>query len=180
MPMLRRWPLVDRRSLRADALAGLLPAAIILVGVCTANVPVIIAALFVSPLHLVLGPTAALSQVIFATINPIADPGSVARIQHFVMLSLLTGMLTLTLGVARLGLIVNLISHTVMIGFTAGAALLIAASQLKNLLGLKSRATSAFTETLAGSVSEVPNTNPCVLGVGAVSRTLPTPAWGLP
>lgn len=182
--MLRWWPQVDARSLRADALAGL-TGAIILVpqavayagiaglppqyGLYTAIVPVIVAALFGSSMHLVSGPTAALSLVIFATISPIAEPGSAAYIQHVVTLSFMTGVLMLAMGLARLGFIVNFISHTVVIGFTAGAAVLIAASQLKNLFGLKTPATSSFVETLAGFARELGHTNPWVLAVGAVS-----------
>ncbi len=182
--MLRWWPQVDARSLRADALAGL-TGAIILVpqavayasiaglppqyGLYTAIVPVIVAALFGSSMHLVSGPTAALSLVIFATISPIAEPGSAAYIQHVVTLSFMTGVLMLAMGLARLGFIVNFISHTVVIGFTAGAAVLIAASQLKNLFGLKTPATSSFVETLAGFARELGHTNPWALAVGAVS-----------
>lgn len=184
LPMLRWWPLVDARSLRADALAGL-TGAIILVpqavayasiaglppqyGLYTAIVPVIVAALFGSSMHLVSGPTAALSLVIFATISPIAEPGSAAYIQHVLTLSFMTGVLMLAMGLARLGFIVNFISHTVVIGFTAGAAVLIAASQLKNLFGLKTPATSVFTETLAGFAAELPHSNPWALSVGVVS-----------
>ena len=96
LPMLRWWPMVDRRSLRADALAGL-TGTIILVpqavayasiaglppeyGLYTAIVPVIVSALFGSSRHLVSGPTAALSIVIFATLSPLAEPGSAAYIQ---------------------------------------------------------------------------------------------------
>ncbi len=184
LPMLRWWPRVDARSLRADALAGL-TGAIILVpqavayasiaglppqyGLYTAIVPVIVAALFGSSMHLVSGPTAALSLVIFATISPLAEPGSAAYIQHVVTLSFMTGVLMLAMGLARLGFIVNFISHTVVIGFTAGAAVLIAASQLKNLFGLKTPATSSFVETLAGFARELGHTNPWALAVGAVS-----------
>ena len=85
LPMLRWWPMVDRRSLRADALAGL-TGTIILVpqavayasiaglppeyGLYTAIIPVIVSALFGSSWHLVSGPTAALSIVIFAVYRP--------------------------------------------------------------------------------------------------------------
>ena len=184
LPMLRWWPMVDRHSLRADALAGLTGAVILVpqavayasiaglppqYGLYTAIVPVIVAALFGSSMHLVSGPTAALSLVIFATVSPIAEPGSAAYIQHVLTLSFLAGVLMLAMGLARLGFLVNFISHTVVIGFTAGAALLIAASQLKNLFGLKTRATADFVETLAGFAQQLPNTDPWVLSVGMVS-----------
>lgn len=137
LPMMRWWPMVDQRSLRADALAGL-TGTIILVpqavayasiaglppeyGLYTAIVPVIVSALFGSSLHLVSGPTAALSIVIFATLSPLAEPGSTAYIQLALTLTLMSGVLMLLMGLARLGFLVNFISHSVVLGFTAGGS----------------------------------------------------------
>ena len=181
LPMLRWWPRVDRRSLRADALAGL-TGTIILVpqavayasiaglppeyGLYTAIVPVIVSALFGSSLHLVSGPTAALSIVIFATLSPLAEPGSAAYIQLALTLTLMSGVLMLLMGLARLGFLVNFISHSVVLGFTAGAAVLIAASQLKNFFGVAAAASASFVETLTRFAHELPSTNPFVLSVG--------------
>ena len=176
--------MVDRRSLRADALAGL-TGTIILVpqavayasiaglppeyGLYTAIAPVIISALFGSSWHLVSGPTAALSIVIFATLSPLAEPGSAAYIQLALTLTLMSGVLMLLMGLARLGFLVNFISHSVVLGFTAGAAVLIAASQLKNFFGVSAAASASFVETLARFAHELPNTNPFVLSVGIVT-----------
>lgn len=176
--------MVDRRSLRADALAGL-TGTIILVpqavayasiaglppeyGLYTAIVPVIVSALFGSSWHLVSGPTAALSIVIFATLSPLAEPGSAAYIQLALTLTLMSGVLMLLMGLARLGFLVNFISHSVVLGFTAGAAVLIATSQLKNFFGVSAAASASFVETLARFAHELPNTNPFVLSVGIVT-----------
>ena len=184
MPMLRWWPMVNRRSLRADLIAGL-TGTIILVpqavayasiaglppeyGLYTAIVPVIVAALFGSSLHLVSGPTAALSIVIFATISPLAVPGSAAYIQYVVTLTFLCGVLMLVMGFARLGFLVNFISHSVVIGFTAGAAVLIATSQLKNFFGVSAAASASFIETLSRFAHALPQANPYVISVGVVT-----------
>ena len=184
MPMLRWWPMVDRGSVRADLIAGL-TGTIILVpqavayasiaglppeyGLYTAIVPVIVAALFGSSLHLVSGPTAALSIVIFATISPLAVPGSAAYIQLVLSLTFLCGVLMLVMGFARLGFLVNFISHSVVIGFTAGAAVLIAASQLKNFFGVSAAASASFTETLSRFAHALPQANPYVISVGVVT-----------
>jgi sulfate permease, SulP family len=184
MPMLRWWPLVNRRSLRADLIAGL-TGTIILVpqavayasiaglppeyGLYTAIVPVIVAALFGSSLHLVSGPTAALSIVIFATISPLAVPGSAAYIQLVITLTFFCGVLMLVMGFARLGFLVNFISHSVVIGFTAGAAVLIAASQLKNFFGLSAAASASFIDTLLRFAQAMPQANPYVISVGVVT-----------
>ena len=184
LPMLRWWPMVNRASVRADLIAGL-TGTIILVpqavayasiaglppeyGLYTAIVPVIVAALFGSSLHLVSGPTAALSIVIFATISPLAAPGSAAYVQLVLSLTFLCGVLMLAMGLARLGFLVNFISHSVVIGFTAGAAVLIAVSQLKNFFGVSAATSASFIETLSRFVQALPQTNPYVLSVGVVT-----------
>ena len=184
LPMLRWRPIVNRSSLRADLIAGL-NGTIILVpqavayasiaglppeyGLYTAIVPVILAALFGSSWLLVSGPTAALSIVIFATISPLAEPGSAAYIRLVFSLTFMTGVLMLVMGLARLGFLVNFISHSVVIGFTAGAAVLIAVSQLKNFFGVSAPASASFIETPAHFARELPHTNPFVLSVGIVT-----------
>ena len=176
--------MVDRGSLRADLIAGL-TGTIILVpqavayasiaglppeyGLYTAIVPVIIAALFGSSLHLVSGPTAALSIVIFATLSPLAVPGSAAYVQLVITLTFLCGVLMLVMGFARLGFLVNFISHSVVIGFTAGAAVLIGASQLKNFFGVSALPSASFIESLSRFAQALPHTNPYVISVGAVT-----------
>ncbi len=176
--------MVDRSSTRADLIAGL-TGTIILVpqavayasiaglppeyGLYTAIVPVIVSALFGSSWHLVSGPTAALSIVIFATLSPLAEPGSAAYIQLVFSLTFMTGILMLAMGLARLGFLVNFISHSVVIGFTAGAAVLIAVSQLKNFFGVSAAASASFVETLTLFVRELPHTNPFTLSVGVVT-----------
>ncbi|WP_428415080.1 SulP family inorganic anion transporter [Methylibium sp.] len=194
LPLLQWWPMVNRRSLRADLLAGL-TGTIILVpqavayasiaglppayGLYTAIVPVIVASLFGSSLHLVSGPTAALSIVIFATLSPLAEPGSAVYIQLALSLTFMTGLLMLAMGLARLGVLVNFISHSVVIGFTAGAAVLIATSQLKNFFGVTAPATSSFIETLSLFAQRLPDTNFHVLSVGVVTllTAVGTRAW---
>lgn len=178
------WPLVDRGSLRADLLAGL-TGTIILVpqavayasiaglppeyGLYTSIVPVIVAALFGSSLHLVSGPTAAISIVVFSTISLLAEPGSAAYVQLVLSLTLMVGVLTLAMGFARLGFLVNFVSNTVVIGFTVGAAVLIASSQLKNLFGVNARASASFIETLTRFIEQLPNLNGHALCVGLVT-----------
>lgn len=194
LPMLQWWSMVDRRSLRADLLAGL-TGTIILVpqavayasiaglppeyGLYTAIVPVIVASLFGSSWHLVSGPTAALSIVIFATLSPLAAPGSAAYIQLALTLTFMTGVLMLAMGLARLGVLVNFISHSVVTGFTVGAAVLIAASQLKNFFGVAAPASASFIETLGLFAQRAAETNPYVVAVGAatLAASIATKRW---
>ena len=83
------------------------------------------------------GPTTAISIVVFATISPLAEPGTPEYVGLVLTLTLLVGVFQLALGLLRMGALVNFVSHTVVIGFTAGAAVLIAASQVKNFFGIE-------------------------------------------
>ena len=149
----RTWVFqVNATTLRQDATAALTNAAVVLpqgiafaaiaglppqYGLYTAIVTPVIAALFGSSWHLVSGPTTAISVVIFATLSGIHEPGSADYIQAVLTITLLAGIFQLLLGLARLGQLVNLVSHSVMVGFAAGAAVLIAFSQVSGFLGRK-------------------------------------------
>ena len=152
LPLLSWWPRVDRGSLRHDLAAALTGAVIVLpqavafasiaglppeYGLYAAMVPAVVAALWGSSWHLVSGPTTAISIVVFAAVSPLAAPGSDHYIGLALTLTLLVGGMQLAMGVVRLGALVNFISHTVIVGFTAGAACLIAASQIGSFLGLQ-------------------------------------------
>jgi SulP family sulfate permease len=151
VPYTRWWPEVSRRTLRADAVAGLTGAVVVLpqgvafatlagmppvYGLYAAMVPAIIAALFGSSRYLVSGPTTAASIVVFSALSVLAEPGSPEYIGYALTLTFMVGVIELTMGLARLGALVNFISHSVIVGFTAGAAILIAASQLKHFFGI--------------------------------------------
>jgi len=142
---------VDAASLRADFVAGVIGALVVLpqgvayatlaglppqYGLYAAIVPAIVAALFGSSWHQVSGPTNAMALVVFATLATLAVPGSPRYVELALTLAFLIGVLQLALGLARLGTLVNFISHTVIIGFTAGAGLLIVAAQLRNFTGV--------------------------------------------
>ncbi len=158
-----RWlNLVNKESLRADLMAGLTGAVIVLpqgvafaiiaglppvYGLYTAMVTAIIAALFGSSLHLVSGPTTAISLTVFAAISQFAEPGSIAYIELALLLTLMVGLIQLAFGLARMGGLVNFVSHTVVVGFTAGAAFLIANSQLKHVFGIELGTGNSFIGT---------------------------------
>ena len=151
---------VNKTTLRDDLIAAFIGAMIVLpqgvafatlagmppqYGLYAAMVPAVIAALWGSSWHLVSGPTNAISLVTFAIVSTLADPGSERYIQFVLTLTFMVGLMQLAMGIARLGTIVNFISHTVIVGFTAGAALLIISSQIKNFFGLDiPRGTSFF------------------------------------
>jgi SulP family sulfate permease len=151
LPFLRWGRNMTRSSVRADVMAGLVGAAIVLpqgvafaaiagmppeYGLYTSMVPAVIAALFGSSWHLVSGPTTAASVIMFASLSGLAAPGSEEYVALAITLAFMVGALQLIMGMLRLGALVNFISHSVVVGFTAGAACLIAAKQAEQFLGI--------------------------------------------
>jgi sulfate permease, SulP family len=163
LPFLAWRHRVTRATMRADLLAGLVSALVVLpqgvayatlaglppqFGLYCAILPAIVAALWGSSWHQISGPTNALSLVVFATVAPLALPQSGEYITLVLTLALLVGLMQLAMGIARLGALVNFISHTVIVGFTAGAGLLIIAAQLKNFFGVPIPVGASFFESL--------------------------------
>ena len=184
LPFLRWWPMVNAGTLKGDLLAGLIGAIIVLpqgvafatlagmppeYGLYAAMVPAVIAALWGSSWHLVSGPTNAISLVVFATMSSLAEPGSADYVSLVLTLTFMVGLMQLAMGVARLGTLVNFISHTVVIGFTAGAALLIIASQVKNFFGIHIPHGAMFFRILGTLFAHVGDINPYVLLVGLIT-----------
>jgi len=145
-------PGVGRAELKADLIAALTGAIVVLpqgvafatiagmppeYGLYAGMVPAMVAALFGSSRHLVSGPTTAASVVLFSALSLIAVPGTPDYVTLAITLTFMVGVLELALGLARMGALVNFISHSVVVGFTAGAALLIAAKQLKHFFGVE-------------------------------------------
>jgi SulP family sulfate permease len=184
LPFLRWRRRVSRETLRVDLLAGLTGAVVVLpqgvafatiaglppqYGLYAGMIPAIIAALFGSSWHLVSGPTTAASIVLFSVLSARAIPGSAEYIQLALTLTLMVGAIQLALGTLRLGALVNFISHSVIVGFTAGAALLIAASQLGHFLGLQlAREPSAY-QTLSAVLGDLSDVHFYSLLVGGVT-----------
>jgi SulP family sulfate permease len=151
-PFLQWWHRVDRHSFRADLSAGLTGAVVVLpqgvafatiagmppeYGLYAGMVPAIIAALFGSSWHLVSGPTTAASVVLFSALSALAEPATAEYVGLALTLTFMVGVIQLVLGFARLGTLVNFISHSVIVGFTAGAAILIIAKQIRNFFGVE-------------------------------------------
>ncbi len=184
LPFLKWQHRVNRDSIKADGIAGFTGALIVLpqavafatiaglppeYGLYAAMVPTIIAALFGSSWHLVSGPTTAISIVVFASVSPYAEPGSPEFIGMVLTLTFLTGLFQLIMGLAKMGALVNFISHTVVIGFTAGAALLIAASQVKNFFGLDIERGAPAYEVMRQLLIQIGDINPYIVSVAVIS-----------
>ncbi len=183
-PFLRWRRLLSRQSVRADVVAAVTGAVLMLpqgvafasiaglppqYGLYAGMVPAIVAALFGSSWHLVSGPTTAASIVLFSVLSVHAEPGSAHYVQLALTLTLMVGVIQLALGLIRLGALVDFISHSVLVGFTAGAAVLIAATQLKHFLGVAVPNEAHAYETLFEIATHAAQANPFALGVGGAT-----------
>ncbi len=179
-PFLQWLHLINFSSLRADLAAGLTGAFIVLpqgvsfalvaglpaeFGLYTAIIPPIIAALFGSSMHLISGPTTALSIIVFSTLSPLAEPGSANYITLVLSLTFLAGVFQLIFGLAKLGTVLNFVSHSVIVGFTAGAALLISTGQLKYAMGIHIPNGSSFLSTWSVIIASTSDINGYELGI---------------
>ncbi|MCK5517605.1 MAG: SulP family inorganic anion transporter, partial [Desulfobulbaceae bacterium] len=138
-------------DLRADAIAGLTVALVLIpqsmayaqlaglpayYGLYAAFLPPMVAALFGSSRQLGTGPVAVVSLMSAASLEPLATAGSTEFIAYAIILALVVGIFQLLLGILRLGLVVNFLSHPVINGFTNAAAIIIASSQFSKFFGV--------------------------------------------
>jgi len=105
-------------------------------GLYASFLPPMIAALFGSSRQLATGPVAIVSLMTATALAPLATAGSPQYIAYAILLALLVGIFQLALGLLRLGMVVNFLSHPVVVGFTNAAALIIATSQLAKFFGV--------------------------------------------
>lgn len=142
----------DSKVLRADLLAGITVALVLIpqsmayaqlaglpayYGLYAAFLPPMVAALFGSSRQLATGPVAVVSLLTAAALEPLAAGGTAGYVAYAIVLSLLVGIFQLGLGLLRLGVVVNFLSHPVIIGFTNAAAIIIATSQLDKIFGVR-------------------------------------------
>ena len=155
------------QSMAYAQLAGLPP----YYGLYAAFLPPMVAALFGSSRQLQTGPVAVVSLMTAASLEPLATAGSEAFIAYAILLALTVGVFQLLLGLLRLGLVVNFLSHPVVNGFTNAAAIIIASSQLSKLFGVYVDKAEHHYETILRVVesafhyTHIPT---LLMGVGAI------------
>jgi SulP family sulfate permease len=178
---------VSPQTLRADAMAGLLGAVLVLpqgiafatlaglppqYGLYTAVIPCIIAALFGSSWHVMSGPTNANSLALFAMLSPLAVAFSPMYIQLALAVTVMVGVLQWLIGVLRLGVLANFISPAVLFGFTSGAAVLIAVHALPDWLGLAASPEHSAAGVLRYVFGNLALAQPEALVVGGITMTM--------
>lgn len=151
-------------------LAGLPPE----MGLYAAIVATTVAALWGSSNHLHSGPTNTASLLILATVLPLATIGSPDYIAVAGLLTVMVGVIRLLMGLLRLGLLVNFVSDSVVVGFTTGSSILIIVTQLRTLLRLQFPDSPRLPQTVTNLVRHAPEIHwpSLFLGLLAISFTL--------
>lgn len=172
----------QRRNLRPDLIAGLTVAIVLLpqaiafamvaelppqAGLYSAIVASIVGALWGSSNHLSTGPTNTTSLLVLTILLPLADPGTPEFLNLAGLMAIMVGLFRLALGFARLGILVNFISDSVIIGFTAGAGVLISANQLRHLFNLDIASYPSLLTTLREISSHIHETHVISLAIGS-------------
>ncbi len=147
-------------------LAGLPP----IYGLYASTIPLIIYALFGTSRHLSVGPVAIDPILIVAGISAFAIAGSDDYILLTITLALMVGFIQFSLGVLKLGFLVNFLSHPVITGFTGAAAIIIGFGQLKNLLSIDMTSNQYLQEIIASLIQQLPNIHwlTFIIGVSSI------------
>jgi SulP family sulfate permease len=143
-------------------LAGLPPQ----VGLYASILPLVAYSALGSSRALAVGPVAIASLMTASALGAVVEAGTVNYVAVALILAALSGFILLAMGIARLGVLVNFLSHPVISGFTSAAALVIGLSQLKHLLGIDVPRGGMFAETLAAIAGRLGDTNLTAAGIG--------------
>jgi MFS superfamily sulfate permease-like transporter len=177
--------LKDKSVLRADFIAGLTVALVLIpqsmayaqlaglpphYGLYASLLPTMIAAFFGSSRQLATGPVAMVSLMTAAALEPLATAGGEAFIGYALLLSLMVGLFQLTMGMFRLGVLLNFLSHPVIAGFVNAAAIIIATSQLGKIFGVSAEKGEYHYEFIFNTFREaIDHTHLPTLGMAALA-----------
>ncbi len=149
------------QSLAYALLAGLPPE----VGLYASIAPLVLYAVFGTSRALAVGPVAVVSLMTAAAVGEVAAVGTPEYQAAALALALLSGLMLTAMGLLRLGVLANFLSHPVISGFITASGIIIAASQLKHILGVPAEG-HALPQLLGSLVSRLPETNLATLAVG--------------
>ncbi len=152
------------QSLAYALLAGLPPEA----GLYASIAPIILYAIFGTSRALAVGPVAVVSLMTAAAVGQVAEAGTAGYAIAALTLALMSGVMLLALGVLKLGFLANFLSHPVIAGFITASGILIAASQLKHILGIDAGG-HTLVEFLISLVEHLPQTNFVTLIIGVTA-----------
>ncbi len=174
----------QRPDLRSDLAAGLTIAAMLIpqgmayallaglppeIGLYASTLPVLAYAIFGTSRQLAVGPVAIVSLLTASALSPLYEQGTAGYISAAALLAIMVGLVHLMLGLGRLGFIVNFLSHSVLVGFTAAAAIIIGFSQVKHILGVSIDRNDHFYETVIDVSKALGDIHGVTLALGAGS-----------
>ena len=177
LPILTWAPNYERKNLRSDLAAGVTVGAMLVpqamayallaglppeIGLYAATIPVIIYALFGTSRQLAVGPVAIVSLLTATALAPLVEEGTSGYLAAAALLAIMVG-------VGRLGVLVNFLSHSVLVGFTAAAAIIIGFSQTKHLLGISIERKDHFYETVGEVGGNVGDADGITLLIGVLA-----------
>jgi SulP family sulfate permease len=184
LPILTWAPNYERKNLRSDLAAGVTVGAMLVpqamayallaglppeIGLYAATIPVIIYALFGTSRQLAVGPVAIVSLLTATALAPLVEEGTSGYLAAAALLALMVGVVHIVMGVGRLGFLVNFLSHSVLVGFTAAAAIIIGFSQTKHLLGISIERKDHFYETVGEVGSNIGDADGITLLIGGLA-----------
>jgi SulP family sulfate permease len=184
LPILSWGPAYRRGDFRSDLAAGLTVGAMLVpqamayallaglppeVGLYAATIPVVVYALFGTSRQLAVGPVAIVSLLTASALAPLVDEGTAGYLSAAALLALMVGVIHIVMGIGRLGFLVNFLSHSVLVGFTAAAAIIIGFSQVKHVFGISTENKDHFYETVLEVGANLGDTNRTTLALGVVA-----------
>ena len=180
LPVLEWGPEYSRRTFRQDVFAGLTVGVMLvpqgmayallagmppIYGLYGGLLPLVLYALFGTSRQLSIGPVAISALLVLAGVSQLAEPGSPEYVRLVLIAGLLIGMMQVALSFLRMGFLVNFLSHPVIAGFTSAAAVIIAISQLKDVLGFSIPRLERPFDTLLYALENLEKTSFLSLGI---------------
>lgn len=181
VPILKWLPNYNRNQLRGDIIAGLTTGILLvpqamayamiaglppIYGLYASLLPLLIYAVFGTSKQLASGPVAIVSVLVMAGVGQFAIPETEQFIQLAILTGMLAGLMQIAMGVFRLGMLVNFLSHPVLSGFTSAAAVIIGLGQLKHFLGIEIPRSNYIHETLWNLVIHIEDTHFLTFAIG--------------
>ena len=183
LPILRWAPAYSRETFAADAIAAVIVTIMLIpqslayamlaglpaeVGLYASIAPLLVYTVFGTSMTLAVGPVAVASLMTASAVGALVAQGTPEYLGAAIVLALLSGLILLGMGVARLGFLANFLSHPVISGFISASAVLIAFGQLKTLLGVRLDGHSLI-EQVPQLVAALPQTDGATLAIGAAA-----------
>lgn len=185
MPILRWGPAYTRDMLSSDMLAAVIVTVMLIpqslayallaglppeIGLYASILPLVAYALFGTSRALAVGPTAVTSLMTATAVGKLAATGAIDYASAALLLAFMSGLFLIVMGVLRLGVLANFLSHPVISGFVTASGILIAVSQLKHILGVKTEGETLVTlvPMLAEQIGQI-KVPTLIIGVSAIA-----------